>query len=98
MAKTSKTTRTSNAYVATLNPMSMSDMLSLDALRAKIARQNKTSDKKLRVVVRGRAPIAKFTVETGTGGRTFGYDGYGNIVNGLANAQRLDVYVYERRS
>lgn len=93
----SKTTR-SNAFFATLNPLSMQDMLQLDALRANISRINRGSEKKFRVVVRGRKPIAKVTIETGTGGRTFGYDAMGNIVNGRANAQRLDVYVYERRS
>lgn len=97
MTKTINTVR-SSAYVTTLNPLNVKDMLKLDALRAKVSRDNRNSEKKLRVVVRGRDPIARKFINSAGIGRTIGYDGCGNIVNGLANAQRLDVYIYERRS
>lgn len=92
-----KTVRTSAAYVMTLNPLSEKDMAKLDSIRAKISAENKDSSVKRRVVVRNRKPIAKTKVVLRDGTvRISAYDAMGNIVNGRANAKRLDVYVYNR--
>lgn len=90
-------TRISTSYITTLNPASASDMRKLDAIRRTVSIGNKGAEKKYRVTVRGRDPIAKKTDKLRDGSfRTYGYDTCGNIVHGIVNARRIDVYVYER--
>lgn len=80
--------RKSTHYVATLDPLSAADMLRLDEMRKFVQIMNIKSYKQHRVVVRGRKPIHKIH---------YSYDQGGNIVGGLRNASKYDVYIYERR-
>jgi len=89
--------RISDSYITTLDPMSANDMQTLEMLRKTIKAVNKVSKEKQRVVVRGRKPFKKKEVynvyQERT--RTLSYDYSGNVVGGLANASRYDVYVYK---
>lgn len=93
------TKRTSDCYITTLDVNSVNDMQMLELIRKTVKVSNNRNSKKHRVVVRGRKPIENKTIYNWRDGstRTVGYDFAGNIVNGLQNATRLDVYVYERR-
>lgn len=91
--------RKSESYVTTLDVNSVVDMQTLKTIRATIKAVNAYNHKKKRVVLRGRKPtkIGKscnfWTGKTKIGG----YDWAGNIIGGLANASKLDVYIYDRR-
>jgi len=89
--------RISDSYVTTLDPMSVNDMQMLDIVKKTVKKSNLYTTKKHRVVVRGRRPIAKKEVHNIYTGktRTLSYDYCGNVVGGLANASRYDVYVYK---
>lgn len=97
--------RTSDSYVGTFDVNSVSDMQQLADIREMVCNLNRMlkvkTGKTFRVVVRGRRPLVKMNV-----GRTWlrpastkplSYDFGGNIVGGIANATRLDAYIYERR-
>jgi hypothetical protein len=94
--------RRSQSYVCTLDTKSVADMQQLDAIRKAINCGNNavkwTGNRPLRVVVRGRKPFEKLTVINRWTGKpsTVGYDLAGNIIGGIANASKLDVYVYVR--
>jgi len=94
--------RQSTSYRFTADIMSASDMIQIGELRKNISALNKISKKKYRVVLRGRKPFFKKSVNVypyGTGMRKNAlrsYDYFGNIVDGLRNASHVDVYVYER--
>lgn len=79
--------RKSASYVTTLDVQSVSDIQTLAMIKATIKAANAFSDKKKRVVLRGRKPISK--------GR-YAYDRGGNIIGGIRNASKLDVYIYDR--
>ena len=89
--------RISNSYVTTLDPMSANDMQTLEMLRKTVRMMNELHSDTKRVVVRGRKPFKKKEVynvyQERT--RTLSYDYSGNVVGGLANASRYDVYVYK---
>ena len=91
------TTR-SNAYITTLDPSSAEDMAELTALRKQVTADNLNCIVKNRVCVRGRKPKVKKNYYNSFGNivATLGYDFSGNIIGGLANAQALDVYIYQR--
>ena len=79
--------RKSNSYVTTLDVSSVTDMQTLATIKSTIRAVNAFSQNKKRVVVRGRKPIHKIY---------YSYDRGGNIVGGLRNASKLDVYIYDR--
>ena len=79
--------RKSNSYVTTLDVNSVTDMHTLATIKSTIRAVNAFSQNKKRVVVRGRKPINKIY---------YSYDRGGNIVGGLRNASKLDVYIYDR--
>lgn len=83
--------RTSSSYVTTLDTWSANDMQELSLIRKTISKVNKRGNEKYRVCVRGRKPIVKrFTKSY----QLVSYDYFGNIAGGLANATKLDVYIY----
>lgn len=79
--------RKSTSYVTTLDVNSVTDMQSLETIKATIRAVNAYNPKKKRVVLRGRKPVAKIY---------YSYDRGGNIVGGLRNASKMDVYIYDR--
>lgn len=85
----------STSYVCTLDANSASDMETLQVIRKTVKVTNHWSKNKKRVVIRGRKPAMKMTV-TGKNSPV-SYDLGGNIVGGIANATKYDVYVYDRR-
>ena len=94
--------RQSTSYRFTADILSAADMIQVGELKKHISALNKISKKKYRVVLRGRKPFFKKAVNIypyGTGMSKVAlrsHDYFGNIVGGLANASRIDVYVYER--
>ena len=90
--------RKSNSYVTTLDVNSASDMQTLETIKDTIRAVNAFSSKKKRVVLRGRKPIVKGRSVNYWSGkvRYGGFDRAGNIIGGLANASKLDVYIYDR--
>jgi hypothetical protein len=92
------TKRTSTSYVCTLDVNSVADMQVLETIRKTISISNNNTQNKKRVVVRGRKPIQKKKVHNHWTGKTgfYDYDFCGNIVGGIANATKLDVYIYNR--
>lgn len=87
--------RKSTSYVCTLDVNSVSDMETLQAIRKTVRVSNYRSPAKKRVVIRGRKPATKMTVCGKV--NPVSYDWGGNIVGGIANATKYDVYVYDRR-
>lgn len=81
--------RNSTNYVITLDVNSASDMEKLALIKSTIRAVNAYNSKQKRVVVRGRKPI-NVTNKS--------YDWGGNIVGGIKNASKLDVYIYDRRA
>jgi hypothetical protein len=95
------TKRTSTSYVTTLDVNSACDMEELVLIKNLVkAINNRNPATKQRVVLRGRKPIAKQTIFLRWQNRmsTRSYDWAGNIVGGIKNATKIDVYVYDRRS
>ena len=90
--------RTSTSYIFTADINSASDMLQIEELRKAIKSLNTISDKKKRVVLRGRKPLVKMDKYNPYTGKMskLSYDWAGNIVGGIANATKIDVYVYNR--
>lgn len=91
--------RKSSSYVCTLDLSSPTDMEKLALIRKTVSISNKYITNKKRVVVRGRKPKVKQTItERWTGKTGFrGFDWAGNVVGGLSNASKIDVYIYDRR-
>ena len=95
------TKRTSTSYVCTLDVNSCADMQLLEVIRKTVKVSNFRMANKKRVVVRGRKPSVKMQsaggyIHRGSKGPV-AYDWAGNIVGGIANATKLDVYIYDRR-
>lgn len=99
--------RTSTSYIGTFDPLCAGDIFEIENLKKAIKAVNETNkmmknDQRFRVVLRGRKPIEKQVINTmpwGTGLRKeskVSYDYFGNIVGGIANASKYDVYVYTR--
>ena len=96
------TKRSSTSFVCTLDVNSIVDMEKLAAIKATVSTINHDCSikTKKRVVVRGRKPIEKREVycrRTNTFNE-ISYDWAGNIVGGIKNATKIDVYIYDRRS
>ena len=97
------TKRTSTSYVCTLDVNSCVDMEKLETIKKAVAAINndRSIKYKKRVVVRGRKPAVKMQAAGGYIHRPskglVSYDWAGNIVGGIANATKLDVYIYDRR-
>ncbi len=97
--------RKSDSYIGTFDVGSVTDMQQLADLRSMVRNLNKMLKRKtgktFRVVVRGRKPAVKMSVGRGyftpASRGLVSYDFGGNIVGGIANATRLDAYLYERR-
>ena len=93
-------TRRSENYICTLDVSSVCDMQQLQIIKRTVQLSNLRTQQKKRVVVRGRRPFEKMP----TSGSMFypaskgavAYDRGGNIVGGIKNASRIDVYVYDR--
>ena len=92
--------RKSTSYVCSLDPLSCVDMEILNSIKRSVKVMNakvKWEDagrwglvkKCKRVRVKGREPIEKMNGK--------GYNWSGDIVGGLANAQRFDVYIHDDR-
>ena len=96
--------RESDCYLGTFDVSSTKDMEQLSYLRDMVRNMNKMfkreTGKTFRICVRGRKPIVKIKLASGyitpasKGPVSFDYSG--NIVGGLANATRLDAYIYTR--
>lgn len=91
--------RKSNSYVTTLDVNSATDMQTLETIKATIRAVNAYGQDKKRVVLRGRKPIVKGRSVNYWSGkvRYGGFDRAGNIVGGIQNASKLDVYIYDKR-
>lgn len=93
--------RTSKHYQGTIQFSDIGDMLWLGDFREQIFQANKILRKMgkntLRVRLALRDPIEKKTVYNWRTGRehTVGYDFGGNVIGGINNARKADVYVYE---
>ena len=79
--------RTSKNYITTLDPLSAEDMFKLKLIKDAVFIANINRLDKKRVVLRGRKPISKIH---------YSYDRGGNIVGGIKNASKYDVYIYGR--
>lgn len=100
--------RNSNAYIGTFEYESADDMLQLDEIKNMVKNMNRMlredgrSNYQFRVVLRGRQPVEKQDVNIysyGTGLRDIrprSYDYFGNVVGGIANASKVDAYIYRR--
>lgn len=90
--------RKSNNYIGTFSMNSDKDKEFIVNLRKVIAKRNKCSEQKKRVVLRGRKPYyQKYFMKGWDKEGTFkSYDEFGNIVGGLKNASVIDVYIYNR--
>jgi hypothetical protein len=95
-------TRTSTAYAVTLNLFDEYDMMWLKQARDSMRKTNKSLRKigktpmrirlALRDPIRKEAVTNRWTHEKGVRGYDFG----GNVVGGIKNARKADVYIYER--
>jgi len=98
------TKRTSDSYVFTADINSAYDMEQIAVLRKAVKIMNKAAKARgetpKRVELRGRKPAKKAEVRNFWTGKTSArsYDFGGNIVGGIANATKIDVYIYDRRS
>jgi hypothetical protein len=94
-------THNSKSFVGTFDPLSVADMQQLATIKKSVAITNKFSRIKHRVVLRGRAPIKKMYCPNSYyrrgSTRPVSYDWGGNIIGGIENASKYDVYIYERR-
>lgn len=93
--------RSSTAYQRTISFSDASDMFWLEELRRTTSSVNeslrKLGQRPFRVRVALRAPIEKRLVRNLWTGQTriAGYDWGGNVVGGIANAAKADVYIYD---
>ena len=94
--------RNSTAYAVTLNLFDEYDMMWLKQARDSMRKTNKSLRKigktpmrirlALRDPIRKEAVTNRWTHEKGVRGYDFG----GNVVGGIKNARKADVYIYER--
>lgn len=105
MQKVNVEKRVSDQYVGSVYPECAADMLELEELKAAVKVMN-TDLKNIgaqceyghpiryRVSVKGREAIQKqINMRTGN---TISYDIFGDVVGGISNARRLDVYIHRR--
>ncbi len=86
--------RTSKNYIMTVDPLSVTDIEKLILVKQTIAKNNRLGRLSnrytpSRVVVRGRVPVSKDSGQ-------YSYDRCGNVLGGIHNAERWDIYVYAR--
>jgi hypothetical protein len=98
--------RKSTSYVCSLDPLSCVDMEILNSIKRSVKVLNNSArwewiegpdgrpgfravKRGKRVTIKGREPIEKVNGK--------GYNWSGDIVGGLANAQRIDVYIHDDR-
>lgn len=96
--------RASTSYVTTLDVNSATDMEILKNIKKSVSVMNYRNPNKKRVVLRGRKPAVKMLAPVywrhwvhAPAIGAVSYDNFGNIVGGIANATKLDVYIYDRR-
>ena len=105
MQKVNMEKRGSDAYVGSVYTSSVADMESIQEVRSIVKTMNKylrdsnavdRRGKKLqyRVSLKGRDPIMK-PINQRTG-KPKGYNWSGDIVGGMANAGRIDIYIHQR--
>lgn len=96
-----RTIRSSTAYVRTVTFSDESDMFWLKELRTATSATNaslrKIGQRPFRIRLALRAPIKKQVIRNFYTGQTrlAGYDWGGNVVGGIANAAKADVYIYD---
>lgn len=90
--------RKSTSYIMTVDVNSAVDMAQLATIKKAVTIANQNRSQKKRVVVRGRKPITKQAYHDFRTNicRVRGYDRGGNIVGGICNASKLDIYIYDR--
>lgn len=107
--KVNMKSRTSNDYLGSIYTEDAGSMLQLEDLRRMVKNLNRDlrefgakdrhgRDIQFRVEVRGREPIEKGSCSHWLFGKADNrsYDWGGNVIGGIANAKRLDVYMYRR--
>jgi len=101
------------AYVCSLDPMSVNDMMTLESIRKAIKASNSNAQRtylkngvsyiaRKRVTVKGRKPRTKQWVNVGgyygkPDYRLRAHNRFGDIVGGIANATEYDVYIHDDR-
>jgi len=80
--------RNSDAYIGSVYPNNENWLDEVNEIRKAVKIANKKGAN-LRVCLKGREPVHK-------GWNGHGYHYGGNIVGGLKNAKRVDVYIYNR--
>lgn len=103
-----KNNRESDSYIGTFDVECASDMLELEEVKAMVRNMNRDLKKagfdyKFRVCLRGRKPAKKMMpnpspwsfIPTPKTPQSYNY--FGNIVGGIANATKIDAYIYRRR-
>lgn len=90
--------RHSGNYVMTIDPLSAVDMEKYQIIKQTVKAANQSRTIKQRVVLRGRKPKVKKIMHNFWTGKCAlrGYDWAGNIVGGIMNATKYDVYIYNR--
>ena len=105
--------RTSDAYIGSIDTLSVSDMEQLENIRSYVkvmnkhlhdanARDPRGNPLRYRVTLKGREAIEKQTVNSYSWHkekwepRSRSYNVFGDIVGGIANAKRIDVYIHRR--
>lgn len=107
-----KTGRT-DAYVCSLDPMSVNDMLTLETIRKVIKASNANAQRiylkngvsyiaRKRVSVKGRKPrfraLVNISARWGKPNYRFrAHNYFGDIVGGIANATEYDIYIHDDR-
>lgn len=105
MQRVNMNKRGSDSYVGSAYTSSVSDMQMIDEVRSivktmnKYLRQSNAVDRRgrklqYRVSLKGRDPIKK--VVNQRTGKLNGYNWAGDVVGGMENAGRIDVYIHQR--
>jgi len=101
------------AYVCSLDPLSVNDMMTLETIKKTISAANRNAERtylkngvsyiaRKRVTVKGRKPRTKQWVNVGgyygpVDYRLRAHNRFGDIVGGIANATEYDVYIHDDR-
>ena len=98
MLKVNMKNRYSNSYIGSAYTKDAKYGEYLAEAKAIFKEAQAKSDKKLRLVKRGREPFVKQEVRNPWFGyvRTLSYDWGGNVVGGIKNASRIDFYILDR--
>lgn len=85
----------SKHYIATVEN-NVEGLSFINHLRIQMRVLNKYSKLKRRVIIRGRQAKQKETRFIYGRKTTQSYDNCGNIIGGISNAKRFDIYIYNR--